>query len=412
MTTLRLTSYQRRLYAFLGVASFFEGYDFFALTQVLPNLRAEFGLGHAAAGRLVAVANLGTVLAWFLVRKADRWGRRRVLSITILGYALATFMSGLAPEVYSFTAAQCLARFFLLTEWAVAMVYAAEEFPAARRATVIGVIQALSSLGSIVCAGLVPFLVRAPWGWRSVYFVGVVPLLLMAVARRGLRESSRFAASSTPDGSAAATSSASAFQILRSPWRTQVFKMAAIWFLTYVCTQTGITFWKDFVLTERGYTDLDAGRAISLAAVGSMPLVFLAGKLLDVVGRRPGAAIIFLTASLGTAGAFSFANPWLLGVSLGLGIIGASSVLPVLNSYTTELFPTSMRADAFAWSNNLLGRIGYVLAPLAAGQAAAVYGWGASVRVTALSPLLALTLILLWMPETRGRDLDETSAGR
>jgi putative MFS transporter len=255
---------------------------------------------------------------------------------------------------------------------------------------------------------VVPFLLKLPWGWRSVYFVGVIPLLLMAVARRGLRESSRFAAAgATAEPGAGLDGGAAA--ILRSQWRTQVLRLAAIWFLTYVCTQTGITFWKEFVLAERGFSDLEAGKAISIAAVGAMPLVFLAGKLLDVVGRRPGAAIIYVTTSVAVAGAFTFRDPTLLTISLGLGIFGASAVLPVLNAYTTELFPTAVRADAFAWSNNLLGRIGYVLAPLAVGPAAAVVGWGPAVRVTAVAPVMALVLILLWMPETRGKELDEIS---
>ncbi|HEY3495986.1 MAG TPA: MFS transporter, partial [Polyangiaceae bacterium] len=97
-----LTPYQRRLFGFLGVATFFEGYDFFALTQLLTNIRAEFGLDFAASGWLLGVINGGTVLAYLLVGKADRWGRRRVLSVTILGYTLFSLLSGLAPNVWLF----------------------------------------------------------------------------------------------------------------------------------------------------------------------------------------------------------------------------------------------------------------------------------------------------------------------
>src|SRR4029079_276009 len=96
------TPYWRRLCVFLGVATFFEGYDFFALTQVLPSLRQDFGIDREAAGLLVGVINFGTLLAYLLVSRADRWGRRRVLSVTILGYALFTFLSGFSPNVLVF----------------------------------------------------------------------------------------------------------------------------------------------------------------------------------------------------------------------------------------------------------------------------------------------------------------------
>ena len=402
-----LTAYQWKLFAFLSVATFFEGYDFIALSQILPNLRADMGLDQGQGGMLVAFINAGTVLAYLLVRKADQWGRRRVLMITIVGYTVFTFLSGLAPNVWVFALLQLMARVFLIGEWAVCMVYAAEEYPADRRGMVIGVIQAFSSLGSIVCAGVVPLLLSSAYGWRSVYFVGVLPLVVVAVMRRKLQETQRFTTQVAADGGAGAQPF---FRILGTPYRKRVFQLALIWGLTYVCTQNAITFWKEFVMGDRGWTDSQVSVAITIAAVGSMPLVFLSGKLLDLIGRRGGATVIFIAAAAGAAGAYSLHGRWPLTAALVLAIFGASAVLPVLNAYTSELFPTDLRGDAFALSNNLLGRIGYVLSPLAVGQAALHVGWGPAVSATALFPLLALGLILWLLPETRGQELEQTSA--
>ncbi|HEX3598473.1 MAG TPA: MFS transporter, partial [Polyangiaceae bacterium] len=80
-----LSAYQRRLLVLLSVAAFFEGYDFIALTQILPNLRAAMHIDKGTAGQLIALINAGTMVAYFLVRRADRWGRKRVLTITIAG---------------------------------------------------------------------------------------------------------------------------------------------------------------------------------------------------------------------------------------------------------------------------------------------------------------------------------------
>ncbi|XYI00305.1 MFS transporter [Sorangium sp. So ce1128] len=400
------TPYQRRLFWFLSVASFFEGYDYLALTQILPNFGAEMGLAARHEGLLVGFINSGTMIAYLLVRKADEWGRRRVLTITIAGYTLFSVLTGFAPNVYVFAVFQLLARIFLLGEWAVSMVYAAEEYPSDRRGMVIGVIQAFSSLGSIVCAGVVPLLLSTSYGWRSVYFVGGIPLVIMAVARRGLRETARFeqaAAARELEGAQPLT------RIWRSPYRGRMLQLALIWGLTYICTQNAVTFWKTFALRERGFSDAEVGASITFAAVVSMPLIFASGKLLDVVGRRKGAVIIYALAAAGVLGAYSLGSRAGLTAALVFAIFGASGVLPVLNAYMTELFPTHLRGDALAWSNNLLGRIGYILSPVAVGFAAEEIGWGQAVSATAIFPLLALALILWLLPETRGKELEETA---
>lgn len=399
------TPYQRRLVAFLSVATFFEGYDFIALSQILPSLRRDFDLSQTGAGAMIALINVGTMIAALLVRRADVWGRRRVLSVTIVGYTLASLASAFAPEAVSFSLLQLVARVFLIGEWAIAMVYAAEEFPAARRGLVIGVIQACSSLGSIACAGLVPLLLKAPAGWRTVYMVGAVPLAIMAFARRGLRESSRFEKSQ----GATENTRATFFALVQGPYRGRLFLVATCWALTYVCTQTAVTFWKEFAVSERGMTDKEVAGALTLAAVASMPMVFAVGKVLDTLGRRRGAAVIYALTAAGVWAAYSLHGRAALTAALVLAIFGASAVLPVLNAFTAELFPTEMRSDAFAWANNLLGRIGYVLSPLAVGYAAERVGWGPAVAATAAFPLVALVVILARLPETRGRELEDTA---
>ncbi|MBZ0120546.1 MAG: MFS transporter, partial [Sandaracinaceae bacterium] len=266
------TGYQWRLFLFLSVATFFEGYDQIALTQILPNLRHDMGLDETAGGALVGVINIGTVVAYVLVRQADRWGRRRVLTITIAGYTIFSFLSGLAPNVWVFAGAQLIARVFLIGEWAISMVYAAEEFPAQKRGLVIGLINAFAAFGSVLCAGLVPLLLRAPWGWRTVYFVGTVPLVLLAFARRSLKETQRFT-----ELDASQKERVPLLRILRTPHRKRVFQLAAIWGLTYVCTQSAVTFWKEYALALEVTPRLDddtVGGMIAISAVASMPLVF------------------------------------------------------------------------------------------------------------------------------------------
>lgn len=398
--------YHKRLFVFLSVATFFEGYDFTALSQILPNLQAEMGLSEAALGNLVGVISAGTIVSYALIRMADKWGRRRVLTITILGYALLTFMTAMSRGPVDFALYQFTARIFLIAEWALCMVYAAEEFPADQRGFVLGLIQAFNSLGSITCAAIAPLLLATPLGWRTVYLVGVIPLLLIAYARRGLRETKRFEKSQQ----ARAGKTRSMFAIMRSPYRTRVLQLALIWGLTYVCTNTAVLFWKQFTVTERGFTDGEVGKAVAIASLVALPFVFSIGKLLDKWGRRKCAVLIYIVCAVSVVLAYQLHNFWLLTACLMLAIFGAIALLSLLNAYTTELFPTDMRADAFAWANNLLGRIGYVLAPIFVGRAAAHIGWGNAVSLTAIAALMALILLLWFLPETAGRELEETSA--
>ncbi len=427
-----LTPYQRRLFLFLSVATFFEGYDAIALSQILPEFRSELGADAGEGGLTVAFINAGTIVALLLVRLADRWGRKRVLTITIAGYTIFSFLTGLAPNVLVFASFQFVARIFLIGEWATSMMYAAEEFPAHNRGLMIGSIQAFSSLGGVVCAGVVPLLVdNTPWGWRTVYFVGTIPLILLAFARRSLRESSRFSAIDSSRDDARDPSSGDYrraparnpqksptgfFRIFDTPYKKRVFQLALIWALTYVCTQTAVTFWKEYAMAPAPaagphLSREEVGAIIVWAALGAMPLVFLVGKALDWIGRRLSAAIIFVVTAVSCVLAYTLeGNTVLMTVAVCGAIFGASAVLPVLNAYNTELFPTELRGDAFAWANNLLGRLGYVAAPAVVGLAAQTHGWGLPVALTAIGPILALILILWLLPETRGKELEETSA--
>lgn len=401
-----LTGYQKWLFFFLSVATFFEGYDLFALAQILPNLRADLGLSTEYAGVLISIVSVGNVLAYFVVDRADRWGRRRVLTITIVGYTLFSLLTAFATNAWTFAVCQLVARIFLLGEYAVAMVYAAEEYPADRRGMVIGVIQGCASLGAITCAIVVPFLLQTPLGWRSVYLVGTVPLVIIAFARRNLRETERFARDAS---SASKVADASFGRILRTPYRARVLQLAAIWALTLFCTQNAVTFWKEFAMAERGMDDAQIGRALAIASIASLPLLFFVGKALDVLGRRLGAAIAFSLAALGVFCSYTLESTTGLTVALVIGIFGTGSVLPVLNTYTAELFPTELRSEAFAWSNNLIGRTAYLASPLILGFTAGSFGWGPTLAATAIFPLLALALILAFLPETVGRELEETS---
>ena len=233
--------------------------------------------------------------------------------------------------------------------------------------------------------------------------LGTAPLFLLAVARRSLRETRRF----TEQVEGTNLTKRPFTRILAPPHRNRMLLLAAIWMLTYACTTNAITFWKEHAMGERAYTEGRVGLYISIAAVAGMPFAFLAAKWLDTLGRRRASVLIYLSVVAGTAGCYLAAPPMLVLISLVLAMGGITATGSVLAAYNAELFPTELRSDAFGWSNHLFGRTAQVVTPVLVGYAAESVGWAKAVASTVVFPALALALILLTLPETRGRELED-----
>jgi putative MFS transporter len=171
-------------------------------------------------------------------------------------------------------------------------------------------------------------------------------------------------------------------------------------------------FWKEFALHERGLTEEQAAKSIALAALVAMPIAFASGRFLDAVGRRVGGTVLLGAMAVGVFVAYTAHSPLFLTLGLVVGVVGINTMLTVLNAFTAELFPTEHRAQAFAWSNNLIGRIGYWLSPFGIGLFVDSLGWGAIMRLTPIFPLIAIVLIWVLLPETKGRELEQTAEVR
>lgn len=396
--------YHRRLFVFLSVASFFEGFDYYALAQLLPELRTAFALSIRQGTQLVSVINIGMVLSFFLARQGDRLGRRRLLSVTIFGYMLFTGLSAACQTAAQFAVCQLLARLFQSAEVATVMVFAAEEFAAERRGFVLGIIQGSSALGAIVCAGVTPFLTSTRLGFRAVYLVGSLPLLLLSYLRRNLRETERFQKTGPAN--------LSFLRLLRSGYLRRLALFSAIWACVMFCTQSALLFWKDFAVSVRHFSTAQVAAYLTVAALLSLPLSFSVGKLLDAAGRRFSAVVVFGLSIFGVLVSYTGAHPAVLTLGVLLGVAGTTCMLSVLQTLTTEVFPTAIRAEAFSVANSLIGRSSAVVSPLLVGTLCSRWGYGPAVQMTALGPLVALSLILFFVKETAGKDLEETSGRR
>ncbi|HUW40638.1 MAG TPA: MFS transporter, partial [Rectinemataceae bacterium] len=388
----------------VSTASFFEGYDFIILNLILPLLQKEFVLSIREAGLAASAIALGTIAAFFVIRLGDRFGRRSLLIWTVLGYTAATALTALSRSIGAFVALQFAARVFLVAEWGVSTVIVAEEVPAGRRGLAISIVQAAAGLGGIVGSAIFPIVEASPLGWRAMYLVGLVPLIVVFFIRTGLKETRRFLLVR------AVSSRAPAFgEILRPPHRRKVVLVALLWCFMYLGYTAVYTFYTTFAIDERGLSirqvSLIAAVAFTLGLAGFVS----AGRLMDSWGRRPTAITFFTAGGISTALAFQ-APRALLAPALVVLIFFMTAYLTICGTYTAELFPTRLRASAAAWTNNTLGRIGMVLSPAIVGiLAGPLGGVGPAVSLMGLFPILAAVIVLFFLQETKNLELEEIS---
>ncbi len=400
----------------VSTASFFEGYDFIIINLVLPYLQKEFSLSILQAGLAASTIAIGTIVAFFVLRLGDYFGRKAMLMWTVVGYTAATALTAASHSIYGFIAMQFLARVFLVAEWGISTVIIAEELPASKRGVGISIVQAAAGVGGIVGSAIFPIVAKVSLGWRAMYLVGIIPLVIVFFIRRSVRETKRYAEvrASQPDKPKWA-------EILQPKHRRNLVVIAFLWLFMYLGYTPILTFWTTFAMGDRG---LNAGQVSLIVAISytiGLSGFIAAGKLMDRWGRRPTCVLFFGVGAVATFAAFNAPpSPILMGASLVVLIFFATSYLTLCSTYTAELFPTRLRASAAAWTNNTLGRVGMVLAPTMvgllaglfarpAGAAPASSGVGPAVGLMGLFPLLCAVIVLVFLPETKNRELEEIS---
>ena len=174
-----LDAHQWKLVGLLGATIVLNHYDFMVLNLALSQIQVGLGVAEGDIGSVVAYTRLGVIPALLLALVADRVGRRRLLLITVVGFTVCTSLTAFARDINEFTGLQILARMFINAEEMLAIVVIAEELGANNRGFGLGVLAAMGSLGAGLAAVVFGFVDMLPYGWRSLYLVGVVPLFYL-----------------------------------------------------------------------------------------------------------------------------------------------------------------------------------------------------------------------------------------
>lgn len=383
--------------------SFFEGFDFMIINLALPFISRDLGTDTRATGFAVSVVAVGALLAFFVVRLGDRVGRRPVFLWSVVLYSVLSLLTAFSTGIQAFVAFQFLARVFLVAVWATGYIVVSEEFPVETRGRALGLFQSVAAVGAIFPSLLMPAVAAAGLGWRALYVIGALPLLAVIFLGKNFRETERFqktrAEKETGPGF---------FTVFRPPYRKYMFVVAALWFFIYLCYASSMNFFSYRVVNDLGWTETRVGLTTAVAYLLGLAGYFIAGKLLDSLGRKKTAAIFFLGGAAATAGAFQFTAYAAVFVFQVLAVLTVGVFTVICASFTNELFPTAIRANATAWGNNIVGRLGTILAPAAVGSLAGPLGGvGNAVTLMALGPVAGVLLVALFLPETRYREIQD-----
>ena len=405
------TAYHRLLFALLAVCTLFEGFDTKLASLVLPVIGREFGAGPAELGDALAASSLGMLAAFLVMRVADRVGRRPVFLASVAGYAAFTLATAFAQSLAAFTALQIAARLLMVVELSLAYLILSEELAPEARGRANGLLGAFASVGASIPALLLAPLEAAGPGWRGLFAFGALPLLLLPVYARRLRETPVFLKSGGARPGLAGE--AAALRELLGPGRRARFAGITALFVTVsFWTGTALFFFTYYVFEERGWT----ARDLQWLTLGTIPTGFagfwLAGWLMDRVGRRPAAAAYLVLATIATAACFQSEDARAIALAYW-ALMGLSGLWSIASTITAELYPTELRAAALGITNHLLGRTGFVLGPLVTGRLAAALGSTAdAVTWLSLANLACVPLLLWLVPETRGTELGARSVER
>ena len=382
-----------------------DAMDVLLYAFVLDHVRAEFGIADETSGLLLALplaaSAVGGVLFGVL---ADRIGRTKALIGSIVVYSVATAACGLAQNTWQLAAARLVVGLGMGGEWATGASLVAETWPARHRGKAIGLMQSAWAVG-YAAAALVTASVLPAFGWRGVFFAGLVPALLTFWIRRSVPESPLWLERRVPVRGGAAVLA----DVLTGPGARLTWTVAAMNAAT-MFAWWGLFSWLPAYLgrpIDEGGAGLSLVRSslwIVLMQVGMWCGYVSFGFIADRIGRRR-TYVGYLLAAGCLVPIYATARDPLALLLLGpvVAFFGTGH-FSGFGAVTAELFPTSVRATAQGLTYNL-GRGVSALAPYTVGVLADAHGLRGGLLVTSLAFFVAAAM-WVGIPETRGRALE------
>ena len=374
---------------------------------VMPTLIAAWGLSQTQAGTLATSALLVSSLGgWLAGILADRFGRAAVLRLTIVWFAVFTFLSGFTQSFEQLLFTRSMQGLGFGGEWAAGAVLMSEVIDKRIRGRAVGSVQSGWSVGygAAVLLFTVVFSVASPeMAWRYLFFLGLLPAFFTLWIRRHVEEPQVFREMRATSGGGRT------FQFLEifGPGlrrRTILASMLAAGGLggNYVT----LTWLATYLRTVRNLSVLGTGSYLLFNILGSFLGYVISAHLSDWLGRRKTFVIMAgsaaVTVSVYTLLPLGDTAVLLLGFPLGFF---QSGIIAGMGATFAELFPTRVRATGQGFSYNT-GRAVGSMVPALVGVLAARVGLGSAMGMCAASAYVLVFIATAMLPETRGRELE------
>jgi MFS family permease len=386
-----------------GLGWMLDAMDVMLYSLVIVYLIRDFAMDTRAAGFLTSLTLVASAIGGFLFGViADRIGRVRALMASILVYALASAACGFSHTIPQLATFRFVLGLGMGGEWTTGAALIAETWRAEHRGKALGFMQSAYAIGEAIAA-LIVAAVLPHFGWRAVFFVGVLPAFLVIWIQRRVPEPELWKLRVVRKDKVPLRKLLEKGVLRNGILATSMnaFSMFGYW---------GLLPWVP------GYLSLSpaqGGRGLSLLQTTSFFLVLCFGKWLgyalfgffsDAFGRRkPYFLYLIIAAALVPIYGMSRSAFWLLALGPLVAFFG-TGYFSGYAAIASELFPGEIRAAAMGLSYNI-GRGISAVAPFAVGALALRYGIGPAFFLQAGAFLMA-ALLALALPETRGQVLD------
>ena len=389
-----------------------DGFDFMIYSFIIPSLLSLWSISKAEAGYIASGTLITSAVGgWAAGVLADRYGRARILQLTVLWFAAFTFLSGFTHSFAQLFFTRAMQGFGFGGEWAVGSVLVAEIIDARHRGKAAGLVQSSWSVGWAAAAlafWAVSSLASPQWAWKIVFWLGLMPGLLIIYIRRKVAEPPIYlkmrAQRLSPRGRAAPRGEY--LDIFRgSLLRTTL--LATLLSTGMLAAYYSVTTWlPTFLATERHLSVAGTTGYVLMVIVGSLAGYLTSGWLADRMGRRRGfiifaccaSVLILLYTHLPVAGGM-----FLIGFPLGFFVLG---IFSGMGACLAELYPGAVRGSGQGFSYSV-GRgiggfcpslIGVLSSHLSLSDAIAGFTIAA----------YAVVVVSAWaLPETKGRTLTD-----
>lgn len=395
-----VTSYSWKALTGSALGYAMDGFDLLILGFMLAAISADLHLGPGEAGSLVTWTLIGAVAGGIIFGAlSDYYGRIRVLTWTIVLFAVFTGLCAFAQGYWDLLVYRTIAGIGLGGEFGIGMALAAEAWPARHRARVSSYVALGWQAGVLAAALVTPFLLPHI-GWRGMFLVGVIPALVAWFVRSHLHEPEVFVRSIANKGKSRA------FKLLvKDAKTTKVSVGIAILCSVQNFGYYGIMIWMpSFLSKQMGFSLTKSSVWTAVTIIGMSLGIWVFGQLADRIGRKP-TFLIFQVGSVISVLAYSqltdaTAMLW-VGAIMGLCVNG---MMGGYGAVISEAYPTEARATA----QNVLFNIGRAvggLGPVVIGALAMAYSFQVAIALLAAIYVLDMLATVFLIPELKGKEL-------